>query len=191
MIKEKEYLSNSLTYLGLILSSLGIFSLLTGKEKIAIVLFVFSGICDMLDGRFASYFIRTKEQKQFGIQLDSMCDTVSFVIFPAVFLVNLNFYNLFFAILYILCGVKRLTKFTVSAKVDIRDVYFTGLPVTYSALIIPVVYIFTNIWYIHGLILLVLSFLFLSKLKIPKNNTIANIIFILIALIVLITLILK
>lgn len=188
MISKKAHLSNSVTYSGLIFSILSIYNILYDNSKMAIVFFIFAGICDMLDGKFASCFERTNEQKQFGIQLDSMCDVVSFVLLPAVFIIKLSHYSLIPAIFYVFAGIKRLTKFTVSAEIDKRGTHFIGVPVTYSALLFPVTYIFTDLWFVYALEATVLGVLFISKFKVPKNNMITNVFFILIAIITLFTL---
>lgn len=191
MFKNKTYLANSLTYLGLVFSIFSVYNILTKNFNLSIILFILAGICDMLDGKFASYFNRTKDEKEFGIQLDSMCDVVSFVILPSIFVLSIKFYNLFPCILYVIAGVTRLTQFTAAAEVDKFNYYFKGLPVTYSALILPLTYICIDLWFIYGLEMLILALLFVSKLKIRKNNMYMNIIFITIALIVMIILILK
>ena len=64
-----------LTYIGLMFSVLGIMETLHGHWKLAILFLVFSGACDMFDGKIArSKKDRTEEEKRFGIQIDSLCD---------------------------------------------------------------------------------------------------------------------
>lgn len=61
-----------LTYLGLLSSVYGMTQALEGHFRMAIACLVFSGICDMLDGKVArSKKNRTEDEKKFGIQIDS------------------------------------------------------------------------------------------------------------------------
>ena len=92
---------------------------------------------------------RTERQKEFGIQIDSLADTVSFVVFPVVicgrFICTENDLTdpmtwAFFAAaaLYILAGIIRLGWFNVVSKEE-KGVFY-GLPVTAMALIFPLYY---------------------------------------------------
>ena len=68
-----------LTYLSLVSSLLGIKFAFEGKAFAAMACLAASGICDMFDGVVArSKKDRTDDQKNFGIQLDSLCDVVCF-----------------------------------------------------------------------------------------------------------------
>ena len=42
-----------------------------------------SGICDMFDGKVARKCKRNKKEKMFGIEIDSLADTVNFLLLPA------------------------------------------------------------------------------------------------------------
>ena len=62
-----------LTYIGLSLSILGIALIALKVElKYAMICFIFAGVCDMFDGTIARRCKRTKEEKAFGIELDSL-----------------------------------------------------------------------------------------------------------------------
>lgn len=74
-----------LTYLSLISSVFGMTRAIHGDYKLAIFCLAFSGICDAFDGRVArTKKNRTEDEKNFGIQLDSLCDMFCFGIFPAI-----------------------------------------------------------------------------------------------------------
>lgn len=74
-----------LTYLSLISSVFGITQAIHSDYKTAIFCLAFSGICDAFDGRVArTKKNRTEDEKNFGIQLDSLCDVICFGIFPAL-----------------------------------------------------------------------------------------------------------
>lgn len=65
-----------LTYLGLTSSAVGIFALCYNPNAftLAICLLLFSGMCDMFDGRVARTKQRTSIEENFGAQIDSLSD---------------------------------------------------------------------------------------------------------------------
>ena len=81
-----------LTHLSLISSVFGMTQAIHGDYKAAIFCLALSGICDAFDGRVArSKKNRTEDEKNFGIQLDSLCDVVCFGVFPALLCYLLGF----------------------------------------------------------------------------------------------------
>lgn len=71
-----------LTYISLGISVFGITRALEGDFKVAIFCLALSGLCDMFDGKIArTKKNRTDDEKNFGIQIDSLCDVVCFGIF--------------------------------------------------------------------------------------------------------------
>ena len=71
-----------LTYLGLTSSIIGIYYSMEYHPFIGILCLLFSGLCDMFDGKVARTKKRSKQEKDFGIQLDSLSDLVCFGILP-------------------------------------------------------------------------------------------------------------
>ena len=139
-----------LTYLSLVSGILGMFFAYGERPDIAILCLAFSGICDMFDGMVArSKKNRTEDQKNFGIQLDSLCDVICFGVFPAVYL-YFNGVDTVFGIaaliFYILCALIRLAFFNVietkrQASEDGCAKGYRGLPVTTASIIFPLFYI--------------------------------------------------
>ena len=131
-------LANCVTYLGIAAAVVGI--CFADKPKIAMLMLLVSGICDLFDGRVARMFPRTETEKRFGIQLDSFADTVSFVIFPAVFLLRQwrTVWMALTAIVYVFAGVTRLCWFDITT--DGATKYFQGMPVTCAAMWLPLLY---------------------------------------------------
>ncbi len=130
--------ANGVTYLGIMAAVIGI--AYSDKPKIAMLMLLVSGICDLFDGRVARMFPRTETEKRFGIQLDSFADTVSFVIFPAVFLLRQwrTVWMALTAIVYVFAGVTRLCWFDITT--DGHTKYFQGMPVTCAAMWLPLLY---------------------------------------------------
>ena len=147
-----------LTYLGLLSSVTGIFLAcgvgnLPASPKYAIVCLMISGLCDMFDGKVArTCKKRTEQEKQFGIQIDSLCDLVCFGILPSVIGYSVgmkNWLDIPVLIFFPLCAVIRLAYFNVTEELrqkktsEVRKVY-EGLPVTSVALILPLLFSFRN-----------------------------------------------
>ena len=65
-----------LTYIGAILGVCGIVASFNGNILLAIVCLMLSAVCDMFDGKIARTMKRTKQEKRFGIQIDSLSDFV-------------------------------------------------------------------------------------------------------------------
>lgn len=173
-----------LTYLSLLSSIIGIYNASIGNITVSIICLIISGICDAFDGIVArSKPNRSKDEKSFGIQLDSLCDVISFGITPAL----ICYYSgvngplgIALIFLYTLAALIRLAFFNVlelnRQKKEGGGIakYYRGLPVTTIAIIFPVVYItkfFVSkkiyIILLH-LMLLVVSFLFVLDFKVKK-----------------------
>ena len=106
-----------LTYIGLTSSIFGITQAIHGDYKMAIGCLAFSGICDAFDGRIArTKKDRTEDEKNFGIQLDSLCDVICFGVFPALICYLLGVrgtVGLAIVFFYCLAAVIRLAYFNV------------------------------------------------------------------------------
>lgn len=91
-------------------------------------------ILDMLDGRIARM---TGTQSEFGAQLDSLSDAVSFGVAPAL-MAYVWALSIFpragwpAAFLFLVCGVMRLARFNVQRSV-VDSRYFVGLPIPAGA----------------------------------------------------------
>lgn len=100
---------------------------------IAGLLILFAMVFDMLDGHAARL---TKQTSEFGAQLDSLCDVVSFGVAPAFLMLKLaQFPQLLhprlvwvIGVLYLVCAVLRLARFNVETGEEDSHQSFTGLP---------------------------------------------------------------
>lgn len=136
------------TYVGMLLAVASIFLLMSGFYKAAMMCFMGAGICDLFDGTIARMCKRTEEEKNFGIQLDSLVDVISFIALPVVLIFKLagfTWYAAVAAVLYSVFGIARLAYFNVCQEEnedkDSPIKYYTGMPVTYAALVFPIVYL--------------------------------------------------
>ena len=139
-----------LTYMSLISSFLGM--VLARREAFgaAVLCLVISGICDAFDGAVArTKKDRTEDEKNFGIQLDSLCDVVCFGAFPAFLCHCMGIRSLAGILLlcgFCVCAVIRLAFFNVlEAKRQKTEggsnKVYRGLPVTAVAITLPAVYL--------------------------------------------------
>ena len=138
-----------LTYMSLLSAMTGMFLSSEGRFTGAVVCLVICGICDAFDGTVArTKKNRTPDEKSFGIQIDSLCDAVSFGVFPALLCYHLGMETVAgFVILsvFALCGVIRLAFFNVleSKRQQTEggsNKFYRGLPITTSSIILPLVY---------------------------------------------------
>jgi CDP-diacylglycerol--serine O-phosphatidyltransferase len=97
----------------------------------------FAMFFDAFDGRVARM---TKTQSDFGVQLDSLADVVSFGAAPALLvfkwaLAPLGFLGLFFSFAFAACGALRLARFNVLAQRGDKGSsrFFVGLPIPLAA----------------------------------------------------------
>ena len=137
-----------LTYMSLLSAFAGMILSGKGMHTAAVFCLMFCGICDAFDGTVArTKKNRTEDEKAFGIQIDSLCDAVSFGVFPALLSVRMGLNGLpgmAIAAIYSLCAVIRLAFFNVQeakrqqAEEGKRKTY-RGLPVTSISMIFPVV----------------------------------------------------
>lgn len=180
-----------LTYIGVIFALAGIFILidLQEAEQMNLVMFclIISGLCDLFDGFIARKCKRNEIQKAFGIQIDTLCDIISFVIFPSIILYRMStqyrseiifIVSIVMIVLYVLCGITRLAWFNILANNECKTTYYQGVPVTYISFVIPVFYVIIqripfllrNAGYIFAVIYGIMAFLFVANWKNKKPS---------------------
>jgi len=102
----------------------------------AAVAILFAVVFDCADGRVARM---TKTQSDFGVQLDSLADVISFGLAPALLvyewaLRSLGPAGIAICFIYAACGALRLARFNVMTQDQSESpAYFTGLPIPVAA----------------------------------------------------------
>ncbi len=123
---------------GLTLGNLffGIFAMISasrGEFGRAVLFIVCGGVCDMLDGRVAR---ATNSGTEFGEQLDSLVDAISFGLAPAMityFAVltptepGRDRWSWILVFFFCMCAVLRLARFNIT-QAGAKKSYFLGLP---------------------------------------------------------------
>lgn len=170
------------TYLGLTSSVIGLWFALSGYPLYAVFCLMFSGFCDMFDGKIArTKKDRSEMQKKYGIQLDSLSDLVCFGVLPAVIGYVSGCREILFVpflVLYILNAMIRLAYFNVTEEErqketgEVRKTYM-GVPVTTAALVFPFVYCFRDLLgdhfrFLYASMLLIVAVGFVFPVKIRK-----------------------
>lgn len=134
-----------LTYVGVALAIVGMWFALEGSSYHAMICLVLAGVCDLFDGTAARLFKRDEKELAFGREIDSLADMVSFIALPAVFAMMLPgraWLTVPAMILYALAGIIRLAWFNIAGTGESDgERFYHGLPVTYAALIFPILYI--------------------------------------------------
>jgi len=115
---------------------------------LAIVLAWVGGAFDIFDGKIARKYNLSNE---FGVQLDSFADFLSFVlvpvflIFQAVYSTSLSGVLLIFgaiaSIYYVIAGLRRLIHFNIHTDAGSVDKYFTGVPTPLGTILLWLVYL--------------------------------------------------
>lgn len=169
-----------LTYMGALAGLLGIGMSIQGLYINAILCMAVALICDTFDGIVArAKKNRTKGEMLFGIQIDSLCDLISFGVCPAALFYMLGMKGVFDMTLlgaYCLCCVIRLGYFNVmavQAELGTKGDYH-GLPVVCLDIAAPAVYLTYllvpgsyKLWVLR-LALALFGFLYILDFKVKK-----------------------
>jgi CDP-diacylglycerol--serine O-phosphatidyltransferase len=149
--KTRYLLPNILTLGGVCLGISSIKFSIEGNYSLAVTLILFAAILDALDGRIARLIKGTSE---FGKELDSLTDFVSFGIAPVFVLYfwELNKYGKLgwaITLIYSVCCVLRLARFNLT-KIETeewKNNFFEGIPSPAGGLLIlmPLIYELTNL----------------------------------------------
>lgn len=179
--KENHFnLANIVTFFNIASGVLAIY-FLTHDDFFAAALFAWlAGAFDIIDGKIARKYNLSTE---FGVQLDSFGDFLSFVIVPVMFIFfgvidgkEIHFLNTAFVafafIYYVISGLRRLIQFNIEADAGKVEKYFTGIPTPLGAILLWGVYLgwvyelIPNENIVLGLMIIV-GYLLNSKIKIP------------------------
>ena len=150
--KTRYLLPNILTLGGVCLGISSIKFSIDGNYVLAVTLILLAAILDALDGRIARLIKGTSE---FGKELDSLTDFVSFGIAPVftLYFWELNKYGKLgwaITLIYSVCCVLRLARFNLTKFEETQECknnFFEGIPSPAGGLLIlmPLIYELTNL----------------------------------------------
>ncbi|MBR2353068.1 MAG: CDP-alcohol phosphatidyltransferase family protein [Clostridia bacterium] len=180
-----------LTYVGTMFGFAGIASIWSGNLRLSLICLLLAGLCDMFDGKIASTRQRTRAERHFGIEIDSLSDVICFGVLPSLIIFHCSGQNLWYApicALYMLAALVRLAWFNVDEEErqktedGVRKTYL-GLPVTTSTLLIPFVISLLNLIgldmrHICPWVLLCMGAAFLTPFRLHKPHTVGKIVMI-------------
>lgn len=136
-------MANMFTFGNLASGLIAMYLATQGNFMWAIVFLWIGGGFDIFDGKMARKYGLSNE---FGIQLDSYADFLSFVLTPVfiifVSIIQVSDSTLIFALgsavslYYIISGLRRLIQFNINAEEGEVEEYFTGLPTPMGAIVI-------------------------------------------------------
>jgi len=169
-------LANLATFMNIAAGIIAIY-FLTHQEFMGAALFAWiAGAFDIIDGKIARKY---KLSTEFGIQLDSYADFLSFVIVPVMYiyfaifetsLINKGLLAAVF-IFYVISGLRRLIQFNIDAEEGEVTKYFTGIPTPLGAILLFLAYLVWNSGYLPEefvlVVMLGVAYLLNSKIKIP------------------------
>lgn len=141
-------LANLFTMVNISAGLMATYFITQNNFTVAIILAWIGGAFDIFDGKIARKYNLSNE---FGIQLDSFADFLSFVlvpvflIFQAVYAVHLEGFWIFLAALvsiyYVISGLRRLIQFNINADAGEVEKYFVGVPTPLGAILLWLVYL--------------------------------------------------
>jgi len=170
-------LANMFTFVNITAGLLAVYYITQNNFFVAIILAWTGGAFDIFDGKIARKF---KLSNEFGIQLDSFADFLSFVLVP-VFLVfqavyavsdlgNMLIFSAIISIYYVISGLRRLIYFNINADAGEVENYFTGVPTPLGAILLWLVYLGSiyNIIPVYGVMALMalIAYSLNSKIKV-------------------------
>lgn len=168
---SKSTVPNMFTFGNLICGLLSIIMTFESNFKWAAIFILIAGLMDRYDGRVARFL---HVSSNIGKELDSLADLVSFGVAPSLLIFNLyNFINLgilgyILALIFPVSGAYRLARYNSTEF----DGMFMGIPITIAGIFVAIYALLTldNTSYLPITILLIitLSYLMISKLKIKK-----------------------
>ncbi len=180
----KKYIPSIITSLSILAGCIGLVAAFNNILVIASLLIFAASVLDFLDG-FAARLLNA--QSEFGKQLDSLADLISFGVLPAVIIYKLITYDTngpviivnhtslipFIAFFITIFSALRLAKFNIDEK---QAESFLGLPTPASAILIAsfpliikfseietIINILTNFYFLVS-IPIIISFLLISNI---------------------------
>jgi CDP-diacylglycerol--serine O-phosphatidyltransferase len=139
------------------------------QPEYAAITVIVGMLLDGLDGRVARML---NAQSEFGKELDSLSDVISFGVAPAfimyvVVLGDVGRLGWLVTAIFPICGALRLARFNVQAG---TPGYFIGLPITAAGGVLATLALYSEFFPTYVLILgmLILSFLMVSNVKYPS-----------------------
>ena len=141
-------LANLFTFVNITAGLMATYFITQNNFVLAIVLAWIGGAFDIFDGKIARKY---KLSNEFGVQLDSFADFLSFVLVPVFLIFQASYAPTFHgvtlilpaivSIYYVISGLRRLIHFNLNADAGEVANYFTGVPTPLGAILLWLVYL--------------------------------------------------
>lgn len=162
-------LQDIITYLNLIFGLASIFFAIEKEFAMSSIMLLIAVVMDYFDGKVASLL---DKKTDFGKQIDSLCDLVSFGIAPGilgVFYSKINmlepsYFLLISIAFFLICGVSRLARYNIISHPQ----SFVGMPITLNGIIFPIFYSLSLNASLLPLIYLTSGILMVSTIKVKR-----------------------
>ena len=170
-------LANLITMGNISFGLLAVYFITQENFFLAVVLAWMGGAFDIFDGKVARKY---KLSNEFGVQLDSFADFLTFVLMPTFLIFEAVFEgkDTFMMVLagigsiyYVISGLCRLIQFNIAADPGEAEKFFTGVPTPLGAILLWLVFL-ANVYLglpAFGVLILVLTigYLLNSNVKVP------------------------
>lgn len=174
--KHPYNLANLFTFVNIASGLLAMYFISHNSFTTAIILAWVAGAFDIFDGKIARKYNLSTE---FGIQIDSFADFISFVLVPTFLIHQAIFYSsnislilvAIIQIYYVIAALRRLINFNINANTGGVEKYFTGVPTPLGAILQWFIFL---MWqyeiiqngYIALVFITIIGYLLNSKIKI-------------------------
>lgn len=174
MQRVKKIIPSLCTLANLIFGLFALVMIYNGKRDWAAVFVVMGMLFDGFDGRLARLL---KVSSEFGKQLDSLSDLVTFGVAPAMLAYTSSLHQLgkpwgMLAILpFPLMGALRLARFNLDTS---EDGFFVGIPITLAGGLLSLILLWKpdhNVWFVLAVVL-ILAWLMISTFRYPDFKSV-------------------
>ena len=153
-------LADVFTLINVIFGLVAIFFSIKNNHDLAIAALFLAVVADYIDGKIAR---KLEQQNIFGKELDSLADTISFGVAPAIFgfsLIQTPLAIVAFTI-FLFSGILRLARYNI---MHVKD-GFEGMPITLNGLIIPIIFLLNVPIEFYPYIYIALGILMVSSIR--------------------------
>ena len=166
--KLKEQKANAITLMNLSFGIMSIVFVLKGFTNFSVLFLFLAALFDRFDGMVARKY---NIESDFGKELDSLSDLISFGLAPALLVYEISLYQVptvgaVLVVFYVLCGAIRLARYNVQEF----DGAFYGIPITAAGTILTFLVLFANQLPVlfYAVVTTILMILMVSNIRIQK-----------------------
>ncbi|MCT4592993.1 MAG: CDP-diacylglycerol--serine O-phosphatidyltransferase [Anaeromicrobium sp.] len=171
-MKYKKQIPNMFTLLNMSLGILAIIYTFSGQYSKSALFIIAATMLDRMDGQLAR---KLDVVSEFGKELDSLCDLISFGVAPALLMWNLSLIKMgtlgiLVTLIFALCGTVRLARYNIT---EFEGVYM-GIPITACGGLVALMALYstkyaTNLMLVFGMMIFLSYAMVSKKIKLKKR----------------------